>query len=333
MSVESQIGLLPGERMTVRDLLRGLLAESGNDAAMALAEGVGRLRARVRAADEPPRARAGPDQHPLPQPDRPRRGGRVLERSRPRDARHRTCAPSRSSAAPSNKAERAAHVRRPSAPLRQPQRPRRRASSGSTASRPATRAAPATCWSAPAARTGSRSSPPSSGTPSEAARDADTLRAAELRPPRRSSASPPRPRAAASASACRSTFRHGAELELVVGPNGQRTVVPRGERDRVRGRAAHRTRARSKGPIAAGQQLGSRGVLQDDRRIATVPLVVERGGPGGRHSAAHQVLVQQADRGRARLCRPGRYGASWHGGGAGDPADRARRAREEARTA
>ena len=38
--VESQIGLLPGERMTVRDLLRGLLVWSGNDAAMALAYGV-----------------------------------------------------------------------------------------------------------------------------------------------------------------------------------------------------------------------------------------------------------------------------------------------------
>ena len=43
--VESKIGLLPGERMTVRDLLRGLLAESGNDAAMTLAVGRGRLRA------------------------------------------------------------------------------------------------------------------------------------------------------------------------------------------------------------------------------------------------------------------------------------------------
>jgi D-alanyl-D-alanine carboxypeptidase (penicillin-binding protein 5/6) len=37
---ESVIGLLPGERMTVRDLLRGLLVQSGNDAAMALAAGV-----------------------------------------------------------------------------------------------------------------------------------------------------------------------------------------------------------------------------------------------------------------------------------------------------
>jgi D-alanyl-D-alanine carboxypeptidase (penicillin-binding protein 5/6) len=38
--VESKIGLLPGERMRVSDLLRGLLVESGNDAAAALAQGV-----------------------------------------------------------------------------------------------------------------------------------------------------------------------------------------------------------------------------------------------------------------------------------------------------
>jgi serine-type D-Ala-D-Ala carboxypeptidase (penicillin-binding protein 5/6) len=38
--VESQIGLKPGERMSVRDLMRGLLLPSGNDAAMALAVGV-----------------------------------------------------------------------------------------------------------------------------------------------------------------------------------------------------------------------------------------------------------------------------------------------------
>ncbi len=39
--VESQIGLQPGERMKVSDLMRGLLVESGNDAAAALAKGVG----------------------------------------------------------------------------------------------------------------------------------------------------------------------------------------------------------------------------------------------------------------------------------------------------
>ena len=38
--IESQIGLQPGERMKVSDLMRGLLLESGNDAAVTLAEGV-----------------------------------------------------------------------------------------------------------------------------------------------------------------------------------------------------------------------------------------------------------------------------------------------------
>jgi D-alanyl-D-alanine carboxypeptidase (penicillin-binding protein 5/6) len=38
--VESKIGLMPGERMTVRDLLTALLLESANDAAATLAEGV-----------------------------------------------------------------------------------------------------------------------------------------------------------------------------------------------------------------------------------------------------------------------------------------------------
>jgi D-alanyl-D-alanine carboxypeptidase (penicillin-binding protein 5/6) len=40
LPVESKIGLQPGERMKVRDLMRGLLLESGNDAAVTLAEGV-----------------------------------------------------------------------------------------------------------------------------------------------------------------------------------------------------------------------------------------------------------------------------------------------------
>jgi serine-type D-Ala-D-Ala carboxypeptidase (penicillin-binding protein 5/6) len=39
--IESKIGLLPGEKMRVSDLMRGLLIESGNDAAAALAKGVG----------------------------------------------------------------------------------------------------------------------------------------------------------------------------------------------------------------------------------------------------------------------------------------------------
>lgn len=49
-AAESQIGLERGERMSVRDLMRGLLVESANDAAVTLAEGVaGSRRAFVRA--------------------------------------------------------------------------------------------------------------------------------------------------------------------------------------------------------------------------------------------------------------------------------------------
>ena len=40
LPIESKIGLQPGERMKVSDLMRGLLLESGNDAAVTLAEGV-----------------------------------------------------------------------------------------------------------------------------------------------------------------------------------------------------------------------------------------------------------------------------------------------------
>jgi serine-type D-Ala-D-Ala carboxypeptidase (penicillin-binding protein 5/6) len=44
-AAESLVGLEPGERMSVRDLMRGLLAQSGNDAAVTLAEGVSGSRA------------------------------------------------------------------------------------------------------------------------------------------------------------------------------------------------------------------------------------------------------------------------------------------------
>jgi serine-type D-Ala-D-Ala carboxypeptidase (penicillin-binding protein 5/6) len=44
-AVESKIDLAPGERMTVADLLRALLLESANDAAVTLAEGVSGSRA------------------------------------------------------------------------------------------------------------------------------------------------------------------------------------------------------------------------------------------------------------------------------------------------
>ena len=44
-AIESKIGLRPGERMRVQDLLVALLLESANDAAVTLAEGIGETRA------------------------------------------------------------------------------------------------------------------------------------------------------------------------------------------------------------------------------------------------------------------------------------------------
>ena len=76
-AAESKIGLHAGRADDVRDLLRGLLIESGNDAAMTLAKGVAGSERRVRAADEPARAPAGAGAHALRQPDRARRAGRA----------------------------------------------------------------------------------------------------------------------------------------------------------------------------------------------------------------------------------------------------------------
>ena len=64
----------------------------------------------------------------------------------------------------------------------------------------------------------------------------------------------------------------GAELELVVGRNGERTVIPRGRRDLVTIEPG-RPPAEVEGPIAEGEELARAVVLRDGRPIATVPLV------------------------------------------------------------
>ena len=81
---DSQIGLVPGERMSVHDLLIAMLLPSADDAAEDLAYNVGHgsvgrfvgmMNAEARAA------RA--DAHPLHDPDRPRHARQLLERRRP----------------------------------------------------------------------------------------------------------------------------------------------------------------------------------------------------------------------------------------------------------
>ena len=67
-------------------------------------------------------------------------------------------------------------------------------------------------------------------------------------------------------------YRRGAELELVVGANGERTVVPKHQRERVTIKPTKYPRE-VQGPIAFHAVLGEADVLQDGRKIATVPLV------------------------------------------------------------
>jgi hypothetical protein len=67
-------------------------------------------------------------------------------------------------------------------------------------------------------------------------------------------------------------YRRGAELELVVGPNGERTVVPKHRRGLVTIQP-RRFPSQVQGPIESGARLGEADVLQDGHKIATVPLV------------------------------------------------------------
>jgi D-alanyl-D-alanine carboxypeptidase (penicillin-binding protein 5/6) len=107
--------------------------------------------------------------------------------------------------------------------------------------------------------------------PSTGARDADTVRVLRFGMDQfqRISAAPAGTKVGISVPI---RYRRGAELELVVGPNGERTVVPRHRRDLVTIRA-RRFPSQVAGPIAFDQQLGEADVMQDGRKIATVPLV------------------------------------------------------------
>ena len=123
-AVESQIGLRPGERMRVADLLKALMLESANDAAETLAEGISGSEAAFVAAMNERAAAARARRHQLRQPDRARRSRQLLHRARPGHADLRPDAaaalrPSR------GHARGAAEVRRAPAHGGQPQRPDR----------------------------------------------------------------------------------------------------------------------------------------------------------------------------------------------------------------
>jgi D-alanyl-D-alanine carboxypeptidase (penicillin-binding protein 5/6) len=267
--IESKIGLLLGERMSVRDLLRGLLAESGNDAAMTLAEGVaGSERRFVRLMNR--RARGlglrntryrnpiGLDEPGAYSSARDLVTLATLLRTKPFFRRT---------------------VNKETVVLRSGDHPRtfdnrnrlvRTAGWVNGVKTGHTRGAGYVLVGS-GRRGGIQVVSAVLGTPSERARDADSL--ALLTFGRRSFqriTAAPEGRSVGISVPIR--YRRGAALELVIGPNGQRTVVPDGQRARV---TVEPTRWPSEvqGPIAAGTVLGEADVLQDGRRIATVPLV------------------------------------------------------------
>ena len=117
-------------------------------------------------------------------------------------------------------------------------------------------------------------------------------------------------------------YRRGAELELVVGPNGERTVVPKHERERVTIKPTRRIRARSPGRSRSGRSSARPTCCRTGARSrpcrwwpaarSRPPAWRSAPNPGSRRRSA--VLLAFGRRWAVRWC--------WHGG-VGDHADRA----------
>lgn len=290
---ESVIGLLPGERLTVRDLLHGLLVYSGNDAAMALASGV--------AGSEPRFVRL------------------MNRRAQQLGLRHTHYENPIGLDAPGNYSSahdlaRLAVVLRtnpffratvdsPSVTLHSGARVRRFLNRNLLVRRYGwvngvktghTRGAGYVLVGS-ARRHGVQVVSAVLGTPGEQARDAQSIallrtglaafrNVAAARPGHRVPGLAPVP----------IRYRPGAELRLVVGENRVRAVIRRGHRDVVTLRPL-KVPKEVTGPIRRGQALGSAEVLRGRTRIGTAPLV-----------AAEAVPVASAgQRTRAWFTRPG----------------------------
>jgi D-alanyl-D-alanine carboxypeptidase (penicillin-binding protein 5/6) len=274
---ESVIGLVPGERMTVRDLLRGLLVYSGNDAAEALAAGIGGSeRAFVRAMN--------------------RRAQQLGLRSTHYANPIGLDAPGNYSSA--HDLVRLAIVLRTNRFFRRTTdlgvvtlhsgvRPRRFYNRNDLVRRFGwvngvktghTRGAGYVLVGA-ARRHGVQVVSAVLGTPSEASRDAQSLALlrAGLRGFRNVAAAPAGRRVPGLAPVP-IRYRPGARLRLLVGANDVRAIVPRGRRDLVTLRAAS-VPEEVEGPIRRGQRLGTAQVLRGRTRIGTVPLVAAEAVP------------------------------------------------------
>jgi D-alanyl-D-alanine carboxypeptidase (penicillin-binding protein 5/6) len=274
---ESVIGLMPGERLTVRDLLHGLLVYSGNDAAMALASGVaGSENAFVRLMNR---------------------------RARQLGLRHTHYENPVGLDAPGNFSSahdlvRLAVVLRtnpffrstvdaPSVTLRSGSRTRRFPNRNDLVRRYPwvngvktghTRLAGYVLVGS-ARRHGVQVVSAVLGTPGESSRDAQSL--ALLRAGLaafRNVAAAPAGRRVPGIEGVPIRYRPGARLRLVTGENDVRAVVRRGHRDEVVLRPL-KVPDEVAGPIRRGQALGSAQVMRGRTRIGVVPLVAAEAVP------------------------------------------------------
>ena len=266
---ESLVGLEPGERMKVRDLLRGLLITSGNDAAETLADGVaGSERAFVRLMNQRARELGLSHTHYANPIGLDAPGAHSSARDLVSLARFLRTKPFFRRT-----------VKEPSIRLESGAVPRTFSNRN--------RLVGAVSW-VNGVKTGHTTSAGHVlvgsgrqrgiqvvsavlGEPTATVQDADTLRLLRfgMEQFQRISPAPPGMHVGVDIPI---RYRRGAELELVVGPNGERTVVPKHRRDLVTIRP-RRFPSQVSGPIAFGQELGEADVLQDGRKIATVPLV------------------------------------------------------------
>jgi len=266
---ESLVGLQPGERMKVRDLLRGLLITSGNDAAETLADGVaGSERAFVRLMNKRARELGLTHTHYANPIGLDAPGAHSSARDLVSLARFLRTKPFFRNT-----------VKQPSIRLESGNVPRtfsnRNKLVGSVpwvnGVKTGHTSAAGQVLVGSGRQRGVQVVSAVLGEPTTTARDEDTVRLLRFGMDQfqRISAAPAGMRVDVHIPI---RYRRGAQLELMVGPNGERTVVPRHHRDLVTIRP-RRFPSQVSGPIAFGQELGEADVLQDGRKIATVPLV------------------------------------------------------------
>jgi D-alanyl-D-alanine carboxypeptidase (penicillin-binding protein 5/6) len=264
---ESKIGLDRGERMKVRDLMRGLLVESANDAAVTLAEGVaGSRRAFVRAMNRRAQQLELANTHYANPIGLDEAGNHSTARDLVRLA----------VVLRTNRFFRTT-TDRPSVRLTSGNRPRTFANRNTLVR--------STSWVngvksghtsqagyvliGSGRRNGIQLVSAVLGTPSVAARDAATLELLNDGFPRFQRITAVRRGTVMDRVPIR--YRRGAELALVAGRTVRR-IVPRGQRDDVERRVVGRPDDVA-GPIMAGQGFGAIEILQNGRVVERVPLV------------------------------------------------------------